>query len=83
MYNMNETLTCIFCGHEYPPGTPSSQHEELYKHIAVCPDHPLSTAFKCIKALYSCGTRDMGKMGNMYYDYIEEFLNKMGHSLDV
>ncbi|MDD4888303.1 MAG: hypothetical protein PHU85_00090 [Phycisphaerae bacterium] len=36
-------LTCAYCGHEYPPGTPASQHELLSKHIAGCEKHPMRT----------------------------------------
>jgi hypothetical protein len=33
-------LTCVFCAHEYPPGTPTANHKRLREHVAVCPDHP-------------------------------------------
>jgi hypothetical protein len=35
-------LTCAFCGHEYPPGTPPTQHEALTAHVKVCEKHPLA-----------------------------------------
>ena len=35
------TLTCAFCGSEYPRGTPPSQHEALTAHVLVCEKHPL------------------------------------------
>lgn len=35
------TLTCAFCGHEYPPGTPPTQHEALTAHVHACEKHPL------------------------------------------
>lgn len=35
------TLTCAFCGQQYPPGTPVSQHELLTAHVKVCPKHPM------------------------------------------
>ncbi len=34
-------LTCAFCGQQYPPDTPPSQHEALEKHILKCERHPL------------------------------------------
>ena len=37
-------LTCVYCGHAYPPGTPSANDEALRAHIAVCEKHPLRTA---------------------------------------
>ena len=33
-------LTCVFCGHQYEPGTPASNHEALRAHVAVCEQHP-------------------------------------------
>lgn len=36
-----QVLTCAFCGQEYPPGTPSSQHKLLLEHVLVCADHPM------------------------------------------
>ncbi len=39
--NLRNKLTCAFCGHEYPPGTPPSQHEALTEHVMQCGDHPL------------------------------------------
>jgi hypothetical protein len=41
LQNKSQTLTCVYCGHEYPPGTPSSNHEALTQHIAVCDKHPM------------------------------------------
>lgn len=35
------TLTCVYCGHEYPQGTPASGDEVLTKHIAECKAHPM------------------------------------------
>ena len=32
--------TCVFCGHEYPAGTPRSQAKLLYDHVAICEKHP-------------------------------------------
>lgn len=34
-------LTCVYCGHEYPEGTPSSQSQILTDHIAQCEKHPM------------------------------------------
>lgn len=35
------TLTCIFCGMAYPPGTPSHGAQVLTDHIRVCEKHPM------------------------------------------
>jgi hypothetical protein len=34
-------VTCAFCGHEYPRGTPRHGDGELSEHIKVCPKHPM------------------------------------------
>jgi len=38
---MSSVVTCVYCGHEYPDGTPASQHERLTAHIRVCDKHPM------------------------------------------
>ena len=43
-HKATQNLTCIACGHEYPPGTPAAQHELLLEHIRVCPKHPMREA---------------------------------------
>ena len=35
------TLTCVYCGHEYPEGTPPSGAKVLTEHIKVCEKHPM------------------------------------------
>lgn len=37
----DKTLRCAFCGAEYPPGTPSFQHEALTHHVLHCVAHPM------------------------------------------
>ena len=37
----SQVLTCIYCSHQYPPGTPSSNHQLLTEHIKVCDKHPM------------------------------------------
>ena len=37
----DKIVTCVYCGREYPPGTPASQHELLTAHIRVCEKHPM------------------------------------------
>lgn len=37
-------VTCVYCGHVYPNGTPTAQHELLTQHIAQCEKHPLRAA---------------------------------------
>ena len=38
---MNQTLTCVYCGHEYPPGTPAWGDQLLTDHIEQCEKHPM------------------------------------------
>ncbi len=35
------TLTCVYCGHAYPEGTPPHGSQILTDHIAVCEKHPM------------------------------------------
>jgi hypothetical protein len=39
-------VTCVYCGHAYPAGTPASGSEvsTLTEHIKVCVKHPLRAA---------------------------------------
>jgi hypothetical protein len=34
-------VTCVYCGHQYPGGTPESRHAILTEHICQCPKHPM------------------------------------------
>lgn len=36
-----QSLTCVYCGHAYPPGTPSHGAQVLTDHIRVCEKHPM------------------------------------------
>lgn len=42
--NESHAVTCVFCGYVYEPGTPTSNHESLKKHICECTEHPLRSA---------------------------------------
>jgi hypothetical protein len=35
------TLTCVYCGHAYPPGAPTHGAEVLTAHIEQCEKHPM------------------------------------------
>lgn len=45
-------LTCVYCGHAYPPGSPAHGAKVLTEHIKVCPKHPLTKANEFIVELY-------------------------------
>lgn len=42
--NMQNTLTCVYCGTAYPEGTPPHGSQILTDHIKVCEKHPLRAA---------------------------------------
>lgn len=46
-------LTCVYCGHEYPAGTPASGLDvsALTDHIRVCEKHPMREAEQKITML--------------------------------
>ena len=44
------TLTCAFCGQEYPPGTPPTQHGALAAHVRVCSEHPMREVERALAA---------------------------------
>lgn len=60
---MNNVLTCIYCGQEYPSGTPAhgSEVKVLTEHIAKCEKHPMKV-LKDALAYYarSLGASDAG-----------------------
>ncbi len=38
------TLTCVYCGHAYPPGSPTHGADVLTAHVKVCEKHPMRAA---------------------------------------
>lgn len=46
-------LTCVYCGNEYPEGTPPHGSKVLTDHIRACEKHPLRQAEQTIKKLRS------------------------------
>lgn len=44
----DRTLTCVFCGHAYPPGTPTHGADVLKQHVVQCPAHPMSEAVEIL-----------------------------------
>lgn len=47
----NTVLTCVYCGHQYPEGTPAAKHELLTEHIKNCAKHPMREAEQKIERL--------------------------------
>lgn len=48
------TLTCAFCGKEYPAGTPATKHKALTEHIFKCEKHPLGEVIECLGIVLDC-----------------------------
>ena len=44
-------VTCVYCGHQYPDGTPTTKHELLTEHIKTCEKHPMRDAEQKIKLI--------------------------------
>lgn len=51
--NYERTLTCVYCGHEYPQDTPSHGDGVLTEHIKICKSHPMRKAEQDITLLRS------------------------------
>ncbi len=49
--NEPSVVTCVYCGHEYPEGTPTAKHELLTSHIKICEKHPLRAAEEAVAKL--------------------------------
>ena len=50
---IGRVVTCVYCGHQYPGGTPSSQDRALTEHIRTCAKHPLRAAEARVEKLRS------------------------------
>ena len=66
----NNVLTCVYCGHQYPDGTPAAKHELLTEHIKVCESHPMREAENKISILKDAlvgliGTDDLKELNEM------------------
>jgi len=48
---MTNVLTCVYCGMQYPEGTPPHGAKVLTDHIKVCPKHPMRQAENKINIL--------------------------------
>lgn len=41
---------CVYCGNEYPAGTPQTKSKVLYDHIKICDKHPLKDLLEIVRA---------------------------------
>jgi hypothetical protein len=46
------TINCVYCGHQYAPGTPATHAEVLKEHIEQCEAHPMSKLKKRYDILF-------------------------------
>lgn len=44
-------ITCVYCGHQFPGGTPAAKHKLLTDHIKICQKHPMREAEAKIQLL--------------------------------
>ena len=59
----NTILTCVYCGHAYPEGTPPHGSKVLTDHIAICPKHPMAKLRRALVAMMGVdGKDDLDKM---------------------
>ena len=49
--NSVTTLTCVYCGHVYEPGTPSHGAAALTAHVKVCAKHPMSRFRRALESI--------------------------------
>lgn len=58
-------LTCVYCGEEYPPGTPTHGSKVLTEHIKKCPKHPMSELLEVAELFLSdaCSCASLSDQG--------------------
>ena len=49
--NAKNVLTCVYCGHAYPPGSPSHGADELTAHVKVCKAHPMAKYWDALEVI--------------------------------
>lgn len=57
------TLTCVYCGQPYPPGTPSHGASVLTQHILRCDKHPMRKLRVALAELVGAST--LGDLASM------------------
>jgi len=57
---MGNVLTCVYCGQEYPAGTPASGADvkALTDHIKACEKHPIFKLRKALVDLVGVSTKE-------------------------
>lgn len=79
---MSDTVvTCVYCGHEYPDGTPAAKSELLTAHIKTCPKHPMRQAEADVKTLWGALAGVVGSTDQKELQQMRNFMSearKMG-----
>lgn len=86
----DRVLTCVYCGHAYPPGTPAHGSEVLTAHIAVCDKHPMHSvlverdalaakveAFQLASGLCVPAEEKGGDPGGVEPHHVERYIGKV------
>ncbi len=60
------TLTCVYCGHAYPPGTPAHGSDVLTAHIEMCEKHPAAGLRRHLEAAEQSARLAMGRVGEAW-----------------
>jgi len=70
---MKKVVTCVYCGEEYPQGTPTSgEHvKALTDHIKICKKHPMREAERQIELLRSALVGVVGADGKPELEQME------------
>ena len=73
----DNVVTCVYCGHEYPGGTPTAKHELLTEHIKNCEKHPMRGAEQTIAKLRSALVGLIGVESKEELDAMEIMLRRV------
>ena len=65
------TLTCAYCGENYPEGTPAAKSTSLYEHIRKCKKHPLKKYIDFVKWIDQHIVKT-SNMGHVWVNLTEE-----------
>jgi hypothetical protein len=52
-----QTLTCVYCGQEYPPNTPTHGAQVLTEHIRICEKHPMRKLENALRDIRDSATQ--------------------------
>lgn len=73
---MSDTVvTCVYCGHEYPDGTPTAKAELLTAHIKTCHKHPMRQAEADVKTLWDALAEVVGATDRKELQQMREFIS--------